>query len=111
MTGLNKYDPIMADIKSAVREGYFDRMAEEGPSELARTPVAELLKRVEMMSPTRRRNYLRRLEILGLRQGLSAENKSEERTRRNGGLQGREVNSRWGQDCSHSSHRAGVTRP
>ena len=58
MTGLNKYDPIMADIKSAVKEGYFDRMAEQGPSELARTPVAELLKRVEMMSPTRRRNYL-----------------------------------------------------
>jgi len=58
LTGLSNYDPIMADIKSAVKEGYFDRMAEEGPSELARTPVAELLKRVEMMSPTRRRNYL-----------------------------------------------------
>lgn len=51
-------DPILADIISAVDEGYFDRRRIEGPSELERTSVEELLKRVAMMSPTRRRAYL-----------------------------------------------------
>ena len=58
MTGLSKFDPFLADIKSAVKDGYFDRQIENGPSELMITPVEELLRRVEMMSPARRRNYL-----------------------------------------------------
>lgn len=52
------YDPILEDIKESVRTGYFDRMKSDGPSELASTPVEELLKRVQMMSPEARREYL-----------------------------------------------------
>jgi hypothetical protein len=86
LTGLSRFDPILADIRSAVREGYFDRQAEQDPSELARTPVEELLQRVEMMSPTRRKNHL--AEIGDFR---------TDSTRTLSGKQGRtkEVTARW----------------
>ena len=58
MTGLSRFDPILRDIRSAIREGHFDRQVENGPSELTQTPVEELLERVELMSPTGRRIYL-----------------------------------------------------
>tara|TARA_R100001086_G_scaffold139834_1_gene73349 strand:- start:200 stop:454 length:255 start_codon:yes stop_codon:yes gene_type:complete len=48
-------DPILADIKDAVREGYFDRRE---PNELSTSSVEELLAKVEMMSPERRRTFL-----------------------------------------------------
>ena len=51
-------DPLLADIKQAVKEGYFD---DRQPSELELTPVEELLKQVDLMSPTRRREYLAKL--------------------------------------------------
>ena len=49
---------ILADIKSAVDEGYFDKRKAEGPSELERLSVEEIMERVAMMSPMRRRAYL-----------------------------------------------------
>ena len=51
-------DPILADIRSAVDEGYFDRRKTEGQSELESLSVEELKERVAMMSPMRRKAYL-----------------------------------------------------
>ena len=49
------HDPILADIERAIKDGYFDRRKELGPSELETTPVEVLMDRVAMMSgPTRR---------------------------------------------------------
>jgi hypothetical protein len=58
------HDPLLADIKQAVNEGYFD---DRQPSELELTPVEELLKQVDLMSPTRRREYL--AELGNIRRG------------------------------------------
>ena len=48
-------DPVLRDIKRAVKAGYFD---DYQPSELMRTSVEELLERVDLMSDGRRRSYL-----------------------------------------------------
>ena len=56
MRRLGSHDPIMRDIERARKAGRFDDDHE--PSELLRTPVLELLKRVELMSDARRRSYL-----------------------------------------------------
>ena len=48
-------DPVLRDIKRAVKAGYFD---DYQPSELMRTSVEELLERVDLMSDARRRSYL-----------------------------------------------------
>lgn len=54
-------DKILEDIKSAVEEGYFDKRREEGPSELEKLSVEELQKRVALMSPGVRREYLAKI--------------------------------------------------
>ena len=58
MRGLNNYDPILGDIKRAAKAGHFDRRDAGDPSELERTPILELLVKVGIMSPERRRRYL-----------------------------------------------------
>ena len=81
MTGLsNRGDPLLEDIRSAVGEGYFDRQAEQDPSELASTPVEELLQRVAMMSPAYRRKYL--ADIGGLRADGTRTLSGEQKTNR-----------------------------
>ena len=54
-------NPILADIRDAVREGYFDDRA---PSQLSMMTVQEVLDKVEMMSPYSRRRYLEKIGSL-----------------------------------------------
>ena len=61
MSHRNRPDLLLADIQSAVAAGHFDARDRDGPSELERTPVAELMNRVSMMSPERRREELAQL--------------------------------------------------
>ena len=56
LTG-QSHDPILKDIKDAVREGYFDDPDRE-TNKLATTPVEQLLKATAMMSRPARRAYL-----------------------------------------------------
>lgn len=61
MTSLNpgqRNDPIMQDIKRAAEAGHFDRLAEEGPSDLMLMTVDELLEKTKLMSGETRRAYL-----------------------------------------------------
>ena len=51
----SKSDPILQDIRGAVKGGYFDDWQ---PSELSVTGVEELLGQVAMMSDARRQKYL-----------------------------------------------------
>ena len=71
------HDPLLADIKQAVKEGYFD---DREPSELELTPVEELLKQVDLMSPTRRREYL--AELGNIRRGTPSLSGAKSRERR-----------------------------
>ena len=60
MKKLGQYDdPIMRDIKEAVREGYFDE--DRSQNELRITPVAQLLEDTAMMSRQERRRYLAKI--------------------------------------------------
>tara|TARA_R110002096_G_scaffold431658_1_gene647236 strand:+ start:232 stop:492 length:261 start_codon:yes stop_codon:yes gene_type:complete len=60
MKKLGQYDdPIMRDIKQAVREGYFDE--DRSDNELRITPVAQLLEDTAMMSRQERKRYLAKL--------------------------------------------------
>ena len=53
----NYSDPILRDIKQAVKEGYFDS-PDRTDNELINTPVEQLLVDVAMMSRRARRAYL-----------------------------------------------------
>ena len=68
---------MLAYIKQAVKEGYFDYRQ---PSELELTPVEELLKQVDLMSPTRRREYL--AELGNIRRGTPSLSGAKPRERR-----------------------------
>ena len=63
LTG-QSHDPILKDIKDAVREGYFDDPDRE-TNKLRTTPVEQLLKDTAMMSRPARRSYLARLRTGG----------------------------------------------
>jgi|TARA_R100001594_G_scaffold62441_1_gene96748 hypothetical protein len=54
------HDPILRDIKQAVKEGYFDS-PEYQDNKLINTPVEQLLVDVAMMSRLARRAYLLRI--------------------------------------------------
>ena len=51
-------DPIMQDIKRAAESGHFDRLKEQGPSDLMLMTVDELLEKTRLMSGETRRAYL-----------------------------------------------------
>ena len=54
------FDPILKDIKDAVREGYFDD-PDRATNKLRTTPVEQLLKDTAMMSRPARRAYLEKI--------------------------------------------------
>ena len=61
MSKLSNYsDPILRDIKQAVKEGYFDS-PDRIDNELRDTPVEQLLMDTAMMSRAARRSYLAKI--------------------------------------------------
>ena len=59
LSGLGRNaDPILRDIERAARAGFFEGRKHRKPSELATTPILDLLNRVRMMSRERRWTYL-----------------------------------------------------
>jgi hypothetical protein len=78
MRKLSHYDdPIMRDIKEAVREGYFDE--DRSDNELRITSVAQLLKDTAMMSRQERRRYLAKLGNIRTGQRTLTNKPSEDR--------------------------------
>jgi hypothetical protein len=58
LSGPKSQDPILADIQRAFASGYHTARRKNGPSELARTPVADLYARVSELGKWERRRYL-----------------------------------------------------
>ena len=78
MKKLGQYDdPIMRDIKQAVREGYFD--GDRSDNELRITPVAQLLEDTAMMSRQERRRYLAKIGNIRTGQRTLTKKPSEDR--------------------------------
>ena len=78
MKKLGQYDdPIMRDIKQAVREGYFDE--DRSQNELRITPVAQLLEDTAMMSRQERRRYLAKIGNIRTGQRTLTKKPSEDR--------------------------------
>lgn len=78
MKKLGQYDdPIMRDIKQAVREGYFDE--DRSDNELRITPVAQLLEDTAMMSRQERRRYLAKIGNIRTGQRTLTKKPSEDR--------------------------------
>jgi hypothetical protein len=78
MKKLGQYDdPIMRDIKQAVREGYFDE--DRSDNELRITPVAQLLEDTAMMSRQERKRYLAKIGNIRTGQRTLTKKPSEDR--------------------------------
>ena len=66
---LGRSDPIMRDIKEAARRGHFDRIRDNGLSELAQKSVEDLRDHMSTMSRERRRLYMGSIGYMTLESG------------------------------------------
>ena len=59
LSGLGqRADAILTDIYRSFKSGFFDRRRDEGPSKLESMSVNDVLAKVALMSPPRRKIYL-----------------------------------------------------